>query len=123
MGKPYCERKFFIHMLSSSVELGSAAIEDAQLRLKDLLMIWRFPIGATGLVLTVLVLSSCYGPLDWFDGPRPEGQPMPPPIVAATPTPCATPTPTHTSTPCATPLPPQEPEELPTKSSDSENDS
>ncbi|MCZ0940800.1 MAG: hypothetical protein OXJ55_19300, partial [Caldilineaceae bacterium] len=33
------------------------------------------------------IVSSCYGPLDWFDGPKPEGQPMPPPIVPATQTP------------------------------------
>lgn len=41
----------------------------------------------------LLIVSSCYGPLDWFDGPRPEGQPMPPPIVPATQTPTPTPTP------------------------------
>jgi len=57
-------------------------------------MIRRFPTKAAGLTLILLIVSSCYGPLDWFDGPRPEGQPMPPPIVLATHTPTPTPTPT-----------------------------
>ena len=54
-------------------------------------MTWRFPTAAAALFVTLWVFSSCYGPVDWLDGPRPEGQPMPPPIVLPTPTPTATP--------------------------------
>ena len=113
MRRLHFERKFFIQMLRSRVELESAAIKGAQLRITTLLMIGRFPIRATGLMLTLLVLSSCYGPLDWFDGPRPEGQPMPPPIVPGTPTPTVTPVPSVTPTSL------EEPEESPTENSDS----
>ena len=56
-------------------------------------MIRRFPTKTAGLTLMLQIVSSCYGPLDWFDGPRPEGRPMPPPIVPAAQTPPPTPTP------------------------------
>lgn len=39
-----------------------------------------FPLSTAALLLTIMVVSSCYGPLDWLDGPRPIGQPMPPPM-------------------------------------------
>ena len=61
-------------------------------------MIRGFPTKAAGLTLILPIVSSCYGPLDWFDSPRLEGQPIPPPIVPATQTPTPTPTPTFSET-------------------------
>ena len=85
-------------------------------------MTWRFPTKVAGLVFLLLVLSGCYGVVEFFDGPGPEGEPgplFPHPMNTLTPTP----TPTHTPTPTPTPLPPEEPEESPTRSPDSENES
>ena len=63
-----------------------------------------FLIKTAALALTLLILSRCYHPVEWFDGPRPEGQIMPPPMIRGTltPTPTVTPTPTLTPTPTPT---------------------